>query len=776
MEGYKTCKNCILAEEGCTYNIPIKKRGPPSGYAESLENKLQRIESILTKASSSRKRDQSLERKDISAETLNDVIIRRMMASNVSKQQQLRSIDKDLFISLVHAIIPPVGLCLQKNKCVLQVQKEESANFDEQIDAIDDAIDSTFIHSRDDVRTIDQWVQKMVGIDKDLCDRLLRVYFAHIHPSTPVVNKAVFLQEYRGIRPNFPSALLLIAICLTTVRYIRLRTAFGDAEDLNDSKPWNLSDKTSNSLFDRLSKYVFKRSCWNLTAVQAAILILVVPFKQQRWEKHWLINSRGLQGCLLLKLNRSSEALDISHDEKETRRRCWWSAYILDRLYSAESGKPLGVLDEDCDELYPSEFASYDEVMDVMTETDQHLPRFPSLDEKTAQQYKGDIPLYRPFVHMIKLSKILGITLQNLYTPKAQTYCAEHGSDAIVAFLDNELSNWRASFPPLSETSGQTSIFPTSGIISLVYYTNLILLHRPFIKVNKDSNKNTKLSAQTSLAICTSAATKIVEISKKMRHKDYILVSCGYAFYPIVTATLIHIFNACNPEKTISDPAKINLLESLDIIDKLNHTMSSENAIEMMIRKSVLRSKLCTHDSTFAKMLHGQEQQPKEVQEDKANSDFGWLDNFYDASQQANQNNIPIPSNDNSNLALLQQQQQQQIANMNDMYSIRQFNFNPVSQNVIEQSNILQWYPLLPSYNFNTPVPPLHTVPSQAASYDTLHNHLMLTGMDNNSEQANTFTMPLISHDSMNLFENSSFWGTPDSTSFCSSLYDYLFQ
>lgn len=98
-----------------------------------------------------------------------------------------------------------------------------------------------------------------------------------------------------------------------------------------------------------------------------------------------------------------------------------------------------------------------------MTETDQHLPRFPSLDEKTAQQYKGDIPLYRPFVHMIKLSKILGITLQNLYTPKAQTYCVEHGSDAIVAFLDNELSNWRASFPPLSETSDQTSIFPTSG-------------------------------------------------------------------------------------------------------------------------------------------------------------------------------------------------------------------------------------------------------------------------------------------------------------------------
>lgn len=144
-------------------------------YAESLENKLRRIESILTKASSIRKRDRSPERKDISAEKLNDVIIRRMIASNASKQQQLKSINKDLFIDLVHAIIPPVGLCLQKNKDALQVQKEESANLDEKINVIDDAIDSTFIRSRDEVRTIDQWVQKMVGIDKDLCDRLLRV-------------------------------------------------------------------------------------------------------------------------------------------------------------------------------------------------------------------------------------------------------------------------------------------------------------------------------------------------------------------------------------------------------------------------------------------------------------------------------------------------------------------------------------------------------------------------------------------------------------------------
>lgn len=145
-------------------------------YAESLENKLRRIESILTKASHSCKRDQSSpERKDISIETLDDVIKRRMIASDLSKQQQLKSLNKDMFISLVHAIIPPVGLCLQKSKDRLQVQKEESINLVEEIDSIDDAIDSTFIRSRDEVQTIDQWIQKMAGINKDLSDRLLKV-------------------------------------------------------------------------------------------------------------------------------------------------------------------------------------------------------------------------------------------------------------------------------------------------------------------------------------------------------------------------------------------------------------------------------------------------------------------------------------------------------------------------------------------------------------------------------------------------------------------------
>jgi hypothetical protein len=90
--------------------------------------------------------------------------------------------------------------------------------------------------------------------------------------------------------------------------------------------------------------------------------------------------------------------------------------------------------------------------MDNTTETDQHLPRFPSMLEECAKKV-GDrtIPINEPFVQLIKLSEILGGILQNLYTPKAKKYSTQYGSDAVVGYLDDALSKWRAALPPLLE-------------------------------------------------------------------------------------------------------------------------------------------------------------------------------------------------------------------------------------------------------------------------------------------------------------------------------------
>jgi hypothetical protein len=41
------CTNCITYSYECTYVEIAKKRGPPKGYVESLENRLEKMENLL---------------------------------------------------------------------------------------------------------------------------------------------------------------------------------------------------------------------------------------------------------------------------------------------------------------------------------------------------------------------------------------------------------------------------------------------------------------------------------------------------------------------------------------------------------------------------------------------------------------------------------------------------------------------------------------------------------------------------------------------------------
>lgn len=101
----------------------------------------------------------------------------------------------------------------------------------------------------------------------------------------------------------------------------------------------------------------------------------------------------------------------------------------------------------------------------------------------------------------------------------------------------------------------------------LCYCTLLILLHRPFIE--KDGGQKTR-SSHSSLSICTSAATRCVDIAEKMHYRDFLLVSWNFGIYPVFTASLIHIYNATNPDTIIADVAKSNLVKACVVIKRLS--------------------------------------------------------------------------------------------------------------------------------------------------------------------------------------------------------------
>ena len=45
--GTKTCENCRFLEIACTFNRTVKKRGPPKGYVNTLEQRLASLESLV---------------------------------------------------------------------------------------------------------------------------------------------------------------------------------------------------------------------------------------------------------------------------------------------------------------------------------------------------------------------------------------------------------------------------------------------------------------------------------------------------------------------------------------------------------------------------------------------------------------------------------------------------------------------------------------------------------------------------------------------------------
>ncbi|KAI8880906.1 hypothetical protein K501DRAFT_190240, partial [Backusella circina FSU 941] len=457
------------------------------------------------------------------------------------------------------ALCDRFGIQIQHNKksdyyCVIKTGTFE----DRRKDQIDQLVATGQLKPEETISSIDDYIKLIADIDKQTSDYLLKVYFAHIHSLLPVVNKSAFLEEYREIRASLPSVQILRAMYGAAARYVTTLPQYSDAK-------FPISQNFSEIMFHRMFKYFNGDYAPDLATVQAIIITNNHYKNTSSWYNGWLMNTL----CQDIGLHRSSDGWDIPQEEKETRRNVWWAVYTLDRWFSAATGKPLTIFEEDCDESYPSEYVSIENVMDKMTETDKHLPRFPSIDPQVVENSTDKfIPINEPFVQMIKLSEILGRILQGLYSPRAKKYSAEHGSDSIVGYLNNALSNWRANLPTFLEIS----------------------------PAKKDSEKK---EAQSAVSICTNAAIRIIEVCEQMQLHNFLMVSWDFAIYPVMTASLIHVYNCSNDSSIVSDAAKSNLFRTMKVVDKLCTVTPSADNIAIILKKLVTKGKIFPMDHDF---------------------------------------------------------------------------------------------------------------------------------------------------------------------------------
>ncbi|KAG2221686.1 hypothetical protein INT45_002724 [Circinella minor] len=427
------------------------------------------------------------------------------------------------------------------------------------------------------VTGINHWIYSMSGVDRYTSDRLMKIYFMNVHPLLPVINKTEFLRQYRDQADTYPSAELLNAMFGAAARFLEVgsqkKKSTAGFPDLQWEAPANWHIRFFEQSHALVTVNPPKSS---VSTVQTSIIIYNTSGNVSSSESEgWIMSGTAIRLAQFFALNRDCDGWDIPENEKETRKRIWWSLYISDRFQAANVGRPLSIHDEDNDVAYPDPTESWTEILDEpRDENDDAWPRFPSSTFRP-ESIEGRAEIYELFIQLIKLSEILGHILQALYTPRASKISLKYGWDQIVTRLDHELTEWRFGFPTALDKTNYKDFdeingyfAPTIASLLLCYFGSLILLHRPFIERNTNISDRPSYS---SFRISSSAATRGIRIAEQMSMRDYLMLPYCFNITPILQFSLIHIYNSRNSDGRIAAPSRAYVFKTMELVTNIQH-------------------------------------------------------------------------------------------------------------------------------------------------------------------------------------------------------------
>jgi hypothetical protein len=254
--------------------------------------------------------------------------------------------------------------------------------------------------------------------------------------------------------------------------------------------------------------------------------------------------------CQNLGLNRNCDSWNLSDQEKEERKRVFYCCFVVDRLSCAMHGRAPMMDERDLDTPYPSE-------------ADEDNPH-----------------IMEVFHQLIRLCEILNDILTQLYMVKGRKRVAHMTSpDNVISKLDRKLNTWMANLPPSVQyrppntRMAETAPAPTLELcqIHMLYYTSLILLHRPFIP--GPTQPTGTPSVFPSASICTYAANKILDIVVcLMAEKGRLQNVNNYALYFMFTAGIIFINDALSDDAMFAFEAKISINKIIRAMDEVETT------------------------------------------------------------------------------------------------------------------------------------------------------------------------------------------------------------
>ncbi|KAI9274313.1 fungal-specific transcription factor domain-containing protein [Phascolomyces articulosus] len=561
------CGNCVVLDIQCTYKESTRKRGPPKGYIEAIEGRLHRLEALLGSIVQEGDPRFQAVMNELNAplETAYGELVRprpmqRSLIAGFEEGggQNTSSISSEYSEEIQRSAPTEAGTSnnmttidsVNDNMCNLSIDESgqlryygRSSGF-YMLQGSKNFQNGSFQFSSDDaIHSIQQRVDPFEMPPKDLQEHLLDLYFEYFYPFIPLLHKKSFMEKLNS-NEHQPSRLLLNAIYAVASRV---------SPDPRVRTDPNQPDTAGDVFFERARLLLdFEWNNFRVSTVQSLLLMSSHQNGALKPTRGWIYSGMAFRMAQNLGLHRNCDTWNLSEADKQDRKRAFFCCFVIDRLTCAMHGRAPMIDERDYDTPYPTE------------DDEDDVERKPRIMEN--------------FIALIKLCEILGDVLRDLYMVKGRKQLSVMATpDSVISTLDKALNQWMAKLPPnLRYRPPNTRLAeraPAPALelcqVHMLFYTTLILLHRPFIP---GPTQSIAPSVFPSASICTFAANKILDIAESMYADGRLTNVNNYSLYFMFTAGVIFVYNAASTDSMFSFEAKISINKIMRAMDEVEKT------------------------------------------------------------------------------------------------------------------------------------------------------------------------------------------------------------
>ncbi|CAO3585913.1 unnamed protein product [Absidia cylindrospora] len=576
------CSSCVQYCCDCTSNDSPKKRPPPKGYIESLERRLRQMEQLLqnkiphTGAKHNNNSNGSTNRVNSPSSTTTDIrntkVMRHigisspyyLMGKQKQEEERLRrrpEISPNKDAKLPGASDNNDYNSIELDQRSLLVSNGLGRNLELVYD--DDNNDLMVIHDQAPAQHLLKQHRNESGLDDILSRNIIEILAQKFIDLRPVILPMIGERSiFEATQNSSLNPLLTSSIC----SYVAMMLP-------NDDETFENYGIDRRDLIQKLAtkENELLRTAFltpTISNIQAIIILCCQPTHITIFTGIWLRTGIAIRMSQDLGLHRPLTNTSHSKQVRELGKTLWHCVYILDRWSCAVLGRPLAIVDSDCNVDLPQYSKANNEDIDNSGDTD--------LDE--------DEQDHTIFILFVKLSGILGEIQRRIYSPKAKANLGMCGTSTtkMVDSLQRLLLEWYDQVPVYARlTKGdvahmaspsitkeekatllQTKQWRLGGSLMICYCAVTILLHRPFIIPDSEILYN-----PASAKRCTESAIFATDVVQLMDVQSFTHFYWNIIMFSLSVVISIHLFNCISDQHELSKTARQHLRILIDIWD-----------------------------------------------------------------------------------------------------------------------------------------------------------------------------------------------------------------